>query len=241
MFKRLLSRRSVTSSSKSVSARPVAIESLEGRSLMSATLYVADSSGELFKLNPANGAKSLIARMPVVMYDIAFDKSGHLFGVDASSNLYRINPTTAAVSRVGAVGGFVNALTFAPDGKLYAAGYNHLYTINTATGHGTLYGNFASNISSAGDLAFDNSGHLFFTTNTDKLVKINLSSHSYTTVGSIGFHEVYGLAFFNGKLYGLSNYTEQAFVINTTTGHGTLTSNFGANVYGANGAAVKLT
>jgi outer membrane protein assembly factor BamB len=238
MLNRLFRRNGKATSTPS--SHPATIESLEGRSLMSATLYVADETGELFKLNPANGAKTLIARMPVVMYDIAFDKTGHLFGVDSRSNLYRINAATAAVTRVGAVGGFVNALTFAPDGKLYAAGNNHLYTINTATGHGTLFGNFASGVNSSGDLAFDNSGHLYFTTTADKLIRINLSSHSYTTVGSIGFRQVYGLAFLNGKLYGLSNVTEQAFVINTTTGHGTLTSNFGAGVIGANGASVKL-
>jgi hypothetical protein len=222
------------------SSRPAAIESLEGRSLMSATLFCSDSTGELFKLNPSTGGKSLVGQMPVVMYDIAFNKSGQLFGVDSSSTLYKINSSTAQVTRVGSVGGFVNGLTFAPDGKLYGSGYNHLYTINTTTGRGTVFGNFAGSINSAGDLAFDGKGNLYLTTTTDKLVRINLSSHSYTTVGSTGFHEVYGLAYMNGKLYGMSNYSEQDFEINTTTGHGTLAHNFGAGVYGLNGAAVKF-
>lgn len=227
--------------SNNASTRPaVSVESLEGRSLMSATLFAADSAGELFKLNPATGSKSLIGRMPVVMYDIASSRSGQLFGVDARSSLFKINASTAQVTRIGSVGGFVNGLTFAPDGKLYGSGYNHLYTINTSTGHGTLFGNFASGVNSAGDLAFDDKGNLYFTTTLDKLIRINLRSHSYTTVGSIGFHEVYGLAFMNGKLYGMSNFSEQVFQINTSTGHGTLAHNFGAGVEGLNGATVRL-
>jgi outer membrane protein assembly factor BamB len=225
--------------SKQTSSRP-AIESLEGRSLMSATLFCADQSGELFKLNPTTGSKSLIGRMPVVMYDIAFNKSGQLYGVDPSSALYRINSSTAQVTRIGSVGGFVNGLTFAPDGKLYGSGYNHLYTINTSTGHGTLFGNFSRDINSSGDLAFDDRGNLYFSTTADKLIRINLSSRSYTTVGSIGFHEVYGLAFMNGKLYGASNYTSQVFEINTTTGHGSQAHYFGRDVAGICGAAVKI-
>jgi outer membrane protein assembly factor BamB len=227
-------------STRTSSLPAVSVESLEGRSLMSATLYVADSTGELFKLNPATGGKSIVGRMPVVMYDIAFNKSGQLFGVDSRSNLYKINSSTAQTTRIGAVGGFVNALTFAADGKLWAAGNNHLYTLNTSTGHGTLFGNFAGNVSSSGDLAFDNSGNLYFTTTANKLVRINLSSRTYTTVGSIGFNQVYGLAFMNGKLYGMSNSSEQAFQINTTTGHAMTAHYFGANVFGANGAAVRL-
>src|SRR4051794_832332 len=180
--------------SKHTSTRP-AIESLEGRSLMSATLFCTDAQGELFKMNPTTGAKSLVGRMPTVMYDIAFNKSGQLYGVDDRSSLYKINASTAAISWVGSVGGFVNGLTFAPDGKLYGSGYNHLYRINTSTGHGTVFGNFASNINSSADLAFDDRGNLYFTTTADKLIRINLSSRSYTTVGSTGFHEVYGLAF----------------------------------------------
>lgn len=223
------------------SAVPVAVEYLESRTLMSATapLYTADNQGRLFTLDLPTGQTHLIGRTPVILYDIAFNKSGQLYGVDSNSVLYKINSTNAAVTRIGSVGSFVNGLTFAPNGALYASGHNGIYTVNTATGHGTLVGTLGSN-TSAGDLAFDSAGHLYLSTNADKLVRIDLSAHKYAVVGNIGFHQVYGLGFSNGVLYGLSNLTEQAFKINTTTGHGTLLSNFGKNVDGATGASFKL-
>lgn len=220
-------------------ARPT-VEPLETRSHLSATLYTADAAGTLFKLNPDTGAKAVVGRMPVVMYDIAFDKAGGLWGVSGQSALYRVNPATAAVTRVGSVGSVVNALTFGPDGRLYAAGGNRLFTLNTATGRGAAFGTLAPAVRSAGDLAFDPRGNLFLTTTADKLVRINLAARTWTTVGAIGFRQVYGLAYMNGRLYGMSNATEQAFTINTTTGRGTLTANFGAQTFGANGAAVRV-
>ncbi len=227
----------------STSATPAApmVESLESRTLMSTTplMYTADSQGRLFELNLTTGQTIILGKMPVVMYDIAFNKSGQLYGVDRTSVLYKINTSTAAVSRVGSVGAFVNGLTFSSTGVLYASGSNGVYTINTASGRDTLLGTLGGN-TSAGDLAFDYSGNLYLSTNANQLVKIDLTHRKYYVIGNIGFNQVFGLGFANGVLYGLSNSSEQAFKINLTTGHGTLISYFGKNVVGANGASFKM-
>ena len=205
------------------------------------TIFTADTQGRLFTLDLGGGQTHLIGKMSVVMFDIAFDKSGNLYGVDGSgsANLYRINTSNAKVTKVGAVGFFVNALTFGSNGTLYGAGNNTFLKINTATGRGTAIGSLGSN-TSAGDLAFDNKGNLYLSTTADKLVKVNPSSGTSTVIGSIGFQQVFGLGFSGGVMYGVSNKTEQSFKINLSTGRGTLLSFFGKNVVGANGASFKV-
>ena len=175
----------------------------------------------------------------VVMFDVAFNKSGQLYGVDSGSNLYKINTSNAHVTRVGSVGFFVNALTFDKNGNLYAAGRSNFVKINTNTGHGTLVGTLGGK-QSAGDLAFDKNGVLYLTTTSDTLVKVDVKTGKATTVGNIGFREVYGLAYYNGVMYGLSNKTEKVFKISLATGHGTAATYFGSSVVGANGAGFRF-
>jgi len=231
------------SQSKSV-AKPVRerqcnVESLEQRTLYASgpTIYSADSRGKLVHLNLGNGQTQTIGQMSVVMYDIAVSKSGQMYGIDRTSNLYKINKSNASVSKIGSVGRFANALTFAPNGTLYAAGYNKFMKLNTGTGKATVIGSMGNGNNSAGDLAFDGSGNLYLTTTSDKLVKVNVSTGAATTIGRMNFHQVYGMGFKNGVMYGLSNYNEKAFKINLSTAQGTLTSFFGNNVIGANGAS----
>jgi hypothetical protein len=214
------------------------VENLEGRQLYSTgpTIWGASARGELYKLNVGTGQTITMGRMPVVMFDIAVNKSGQMYGIDSRSSLYKINKYSASVSFVGSLGRFANALTFGPDGKLYAAGGNNLMTVSTSNGRSTSIGTMGSN-QSAGDLAFDNNGKLYMTTTSNKLVKINLASHTMTTVGSLGFNQAYGLGFYNGSMYGFSNSTEQAYKINLSNGHGTAVSFFGWYVGGCNGTS----
>jgi hypothetical protein len=221
------------------------VESLESRMFFSAspTIYADDSQGHLFSMAVNTGVKHIIGKMATPMFDIAFSKSGVLYGVatinSQASALYKINTTNASITKVGNVGFFVNALTFGSNGTLYAAGYSKFSKINTTTGKGTVVGTLGSN-QSAGDLAFDNKGNLFLTTNADKLIKVNVTNGHATTIGSIGFHQVFGMGFSNGVMYGMSNYNEKIFKINLTTGAGTFLANFGTNVVGVNGASFKF-
>ena len=213
------------------------VENLEGRQLFAAgpTVLAHDATGTLFTLNVGSGQTHTIGRTGVTLYDIAADRRGNVFGVDSRSSLYKINKTTAKATRVGSVGTFVNALTFAPNGDLLAAGRNQLVKINTGTGRGTVLGNLGGNTSS-GDLAFDSSGRLFLSTTRNELVRVNSARGGATRVGAIGFRDVYGLVFAGGKLYGMSNSSERAFTISTSTGRGTQTSFFGAKVRGLYGS-----
>jgi streptogramin lyase len=219
------------------------VESLEARQLLSAapTLWADDAQGRLFTVNPGTGQVHVVGKMPAVMFDIAFDAHGNLYGVDnaPTSNLWKINPNNASASKIGSVGTFVNSLVFSTKGTLYGAG-NALYAINTVNGHGTRVGNSNLNgFSSAGDLAFDSTGALYLSTTNNNLVRVNISTGAATLVGPIGFKEVYGMAFGpNGVLYGMSDATDQIFSISRTTGHGTLLSSFAnKGVVGVNGSS----
>lgn len=230
--------------SNGLSAR-CAFEALENRQMLSAspTIWADDEQGKLFTVNVGTGAVHVIGKMPAVMWDIAFDSHGDLYGVSYSngnSSLWKINPSNASATRIGSVGAIVNSLVFAANGKLYAAG-NNLYQINTSTGHGTVVGNQHLNgYSSSGDLAFDSVGNLYLSTTSNDLVRVSLTTGGATRIGSIGFSEVYGLAFAsNGVLYGMSNATDQIFTINRSTGKGTLISSFaGKGVEGIDGSTV---
>jgi len=163
------------------------------------------------------------------MEDIALDSSGKLFGVDATSTLYSIDLATAVPTAIGTVGAPVNALTFGPDAKLYAAG-SSLYTINTMTGLGTLVGPLSGFVSE-GDLAFDETGALFMTTTTDQLVRVDPATGAATAVAATlgrgtgnaqgNYDDVTGLFFGPDKtLYGVSQTLDQFLSLNRATAFG---------------------
>lgn len=240
MFSFLKSSKRVSNKvSKPEAGKRPMVEGLENRQLCSSgpLIYGASASGQLYRMNVGTGATQTIGQMPVIMYDIAVNKSsGQMFGVNSNGKLYKINKSNASVSYVGSLGRFANALTFGPDGRLYAAGYNKLMTVNTSNGSSTVIGTMGSN-NSAGDLAFDGYSKLYLTTTSNKLVRINLTNHTMTTVGNLGFNQAYGLGFYNGSLYGFSNTTERAYKISTSTGFGTAVSFFGSWVNGCNGTS----
>lgn len=183
-------------------------------------MHVHDSSGNLGTVDVVTGTVSLIGNMGTVMTDIAFDPSGNLYGITFNS-LYSINPGTAAATFIGnhgVPGG--NALVFATDGTLYAAGFagNNLYTINPANGATTNLGSMG--FASGGDLAF-NAGNFYLANNASQLVRIDLTNLAATAlVGSFGVANVFGLATGdNGVLYAVAGTT--IYTVNTATGAAT--------------------
>jgi hypothetical protein len=129
------------------------------------TLYGAnlESSGapHLMKIDAASGAGTDLGLIAGGEHDfggLAFDALGQLFGLDRSTNaLWRIdkaNPASALTVQVGAglgsgiVMGRVGGMTDDPaTGTFYgyAEGSRHLFTVNLATGAGTVLHQFAAN------------------------------------------------------------------------------------------------
>ena len=194
-------------------------------------LYVHDSDGQLGTVNVTDGTTTIIGNMGVVLSDIAFDPDGNLYGI-SMDNLYSINALTGATTLIGphnVSGG--NALVFAPDGTLYAAGAftSELYTLNTADGTSNIIGDMG--VQSAGDLAFFG-GDLYLASDNDDLVRVDLDAEAAgTIVGPFGFSEVLGMAHGgDGVLYGVAG--TQIFSIDVNTGAGTLVSDYYGTLLG---------
>ena len=189
-------------------------------------MYVDDSNNNLLKVDVATGAVSNVGLITVVgqqVTDIAFSPTGDLWAITFSS-IWSVNKATAAAAFVGNHGiSNGNALVFAPDGTLYAAGAstNNLFTINTSTGAGTSLGNMGA--ASGGDLAF-NAGNLYLATTGNQLRLIDIANLAASTnVGAFGVANMFGIATGDdGLLYGVAN--RNLYTVNTSTGAATFKS-----------------
>src|SRR5262249_14117895 len=148
---------------------------------------------------------------------------------DDTSALYQIDMATIVATRIGPIGAMVNALTFSPDGTLFAAG-SSLFTIDTTTGAGTLVGDMSGFVS-RGDLAFDDTGTLYMTTKTNQLVGVDPSTGTATAIapnlgrgGANGnYSDIVGLFFGPDRtLYGIDEFADQLLSINRSTALGGL-------------------
>lgn len=187
-------------------------------------IFAGDSSGYLWHVDPATGAASRVGLMSYVMTDIAMSPTGELYGINFYG-FFRIDPTTGAVTLLGRLGvSHANGLAFGPGGVLYLSTYagsqvGELRTVNLLTGATTLVGPIG--YSSAGDLAFSPNGALYMTDEHSLLIEVDPRTGAGHAVGSVGFSDIYGLAWLGNRLYGL-NPSGQLFWINTATGAGTL-------------------
>ena len=159
-----------------------------------APLHVHDSSGVLGVVDPATGAVDIVGGLGVRLTDIAFDRSGGLYGV-SFSDLYSVDAETASTTRIGShgvPGG--NALVFGADGTLYSAGASstELYVIDPTSGATTSLGDVG--FASGGDLAFLGAD-LLPASGDGELVRIDLADLSRSTVvGPFGVASVFGIA-----------------------------------------------
>ena len=202
-------------------------------------LWIDDSLNKLGKIDVATGAASVVGPLIVngTVTDLAFDPSGNLWAITFDS-IYRVDKNTGAATFVGTHGiSNGNALVFAADGTLYAAGASStgLFRINTLTGAGTFLG--STGFASAGDLAF-NGGHLFLSSTTNQLIEINTATPALSfAVGSMGVGNVFGLATADdGILYATSG--QNVYTVNTSTGLATFKSTWaGSPMFQAFGTA----
>ena len=206
-------------------------------------ILVADSNGQLWRTRAMLGDIAWIGSLPAVMSDIAA-YSGTLYGISLApfggySTLYSINPSSGSGTAIGSgAGAVLNALAFSPSGTLYAAGGDSLYTVDPSTGTATDIGSGA--YTSSGDLEFDSSGTLYLTStsnNGDQLFAVNPATGQGTLIGNIGYSEVYGLAYFNGVMYGFTG-AGAVISIDLTTGAGTPLTSYNLQFNGATAIAM---
>lgn len=214
----------------------LSVAALCGSAHADPVIWVDDNGGRLATIDVGTGAVTIVGSMGVVMWDIAFDPLGNLFGTNGTT-LYRIDKTTAAVTPVGSLGATITSLVFNTSGALYGSG-NSLYTINPGTGAATSVGGAAFGFS--GDLSFAG-GQLYLSHGQGlspyTLSVLDTSTGFRTPVGSLGVTQVYGLASPDrAALYGVAG--TNVYTVNGATGATTLALNFsGRGLSQINGAA----
>ncbi len=186
------------------------------------------------------------------LFGMAFSPSGTLYGIPETpgptpTQLWTVDPhatvtsigNTAVATVVGSLGigtSQATGLAFSPGGTLYstatnANGSGELLTVNSSTGAASVVGNLGV---SQDQLAFAPDGTLFLAytesvtgsgEDVGGLATVDPVTGLATPVGSIGFDDVFGLAFLGDTLIGDATVsgddTGQLIDINTTTGAGT--------------------
>jgi hypothetical protein len=152
-------------------------------------IYLHDES-RLYTVNLQSGLTHQIGSVPFDLADIAFDPRGDLYGV-SDTGLYRFNPLTGAATFISGTLN-ISALTFGPDGTLYAMARfpNTLYTINPTNGQVTELGTVP--VGADGDLAFLR-GKLFMTGVDDHLYEIDVQTMETVDRGFLRAGDLWGL------------------------------------------------
>lgn len=176
------------------------------------------SADTLYKLDPTTKAVSVVGPFKGCsgdVLDIALDADSHLFATTADA-LWTVDKSNASCTKI-ASGTYPNSLSFVPKGTVDAnsealVGYDRgtYVRIDTKTGQKTNIGSIGDGLESSGDIVSVKDGATFLTVTggascsaTDCLIEVNPTTGALVkNWGSIGRSEVYGLAFWAGKVYG---------------------------------------
>lgn len=215
----------------------------------------AHSAGTLYKLDPNTKAVTTVGNFTGCnseVIDIALNKSSEMYAT-CFNGLYRIDKTTAACTLIQE-GGYPNSLSFVPAGTLdpnkeALVGYNgETYVrINETNGQVQELGSIGSSLSSSGDIVSVIGGPTYLTVKgpgcSDCLIEVNPSTGGLVkNWGSLGYFNVYGIAFWGGSVYGFNeggNLFEVKFdngVLSTS-----LVPNAGPAYYGAGSTTAAPT
>ncbi|MBX7224681.1 MAG: gliding motility-associated C-terminal domain-containing protein [Chitinophagales bacterium] len=208
--------------------------------IQSTVIWAITSSKELVWFNPITGEEKKLANYSNTITDLAWSDNGILYGTGFNGEIYAINPNTGVQTLVIdlPISGNTSGLCSDQNGNLYIgtrSGNTRVYQYNIASNSTTATYNISPNECS-GDLAFKD-GFLYISTPTFKLVKLDISNGSFTTVNITGVgssNEVFGLTSdADGNFY--ISVGKKIYSLNPNTGATSLlhTSNFsGSEFYG---------
>ncbi|MGC4121163.1 MAG: MopE-related protein [Myxococcales bacterium] len=203
----------------------------------------AHSASTLYQVNPATFATTTVGSFGITdMTDLAVTPDGTLYGVSFSA-LYRIDKTTGTATYVAPLtGSSNNGLTFLTDGTLLASdSAGSVKRINPNNGTVTDLGTFGNGLSSSGDLVAVQ-GVMYGISSTgpggsdatsdNVLLRVDTTTGVATPVGAIGYGNVWGLAYVNGRVIAFSS-GGQLIEVDPQTGKGTLLSTKNVAWWGA--------
>jgi hypothetical protein len=176
--------------------------------------------------------------------DLAVAPDNSIFGI-SRQNLYSVSAADGHVTLIGPVtacGSYAVALTFTPDGSLYAADFMGAFCrIDTTAKPPTVtpVGPLGGNLAIAGDIVAVGDGTMYGTaynlsdpantgTQLDNiLVKIDPATGRATPIGSTGYPKMFGVAFALGQVFGFTHDgSGHVVTIDPKSGVGTLYNSF---------------
>lgn len=174
----------------------------------------AQTSTSLFEVDPETGATELQgdfhnASGPVENFvDIAIGLDGRIWGGNYD-RLYTIDPTSGRVTPVCSLEFEPFALTFGPNGVLYAGGADELVEMDTTncSTRPLVSGVYTT----SGDIVGLPDGWLYWTVrgpnngDNDELVRVDPETGAYEWIGVIGADRLYGVGYSDGQLFGFSS------------------------------------
>ncbi len=205
-------------------------------------LYHVDLKNKaLVEVGPFNAPK--VNGKDESMTDLAVASDGTIYTI-SHTDLYTADPMDGHVTLVASVqacGMYAVALTFTPDGTLYAGDYGGAFCkIDPKSGKVTqIAASLGQGMALAGDIVAVADGTIFGTaqlvadgsngpTALDNfLVKINPATGQATQIGKTGFPKMFGVAFDNGQVYGFTHDgSGDVCTIDPKTGAGTKYATF---------------
>ncbi len=171
----------------------------------------ANTTDTLYEVDPATGERFEIgvfhrdAQVVENMVDIAIDLDGRMVG-GTFDTLYRIDPDTAALTWLCDADFSMYALAFTSRGELFAGGEGTILRVDPDTCATTPLVPDVAYVTS-GDLVGLPDGYLYWTVrgdDGDELVRVDPSTGATRWLGPTGYHQLYGLGYDEGLLYGFS-------------------------------------
>lgn len=170
----------------------------------------------LYRVDPVSRATTAVGNFDGCTYinDIAIDKRGVIYGTTGTS-LWTLSGVDAHCTLV-AKGTFPNSLSFvpanvlAPDETLVGFEGADYVRIDTTSGVKSKVGAMAGGYTSSGDVVSVINGPTYVTVKGngcgDCLVEVDPKTGSITkNWGDVGHVDVFGIAFWAGKVYGFAN------------------------------------
>lgn len=223
----------------------------------------AHSGSKLYRIDTATLAPVEVGTMAGLgtqsLTDLAIDKSDEMLGITLDK-LYSLDETTGAATLIrdlsASASGFTS-LSFvpsdlndvnSPDILVSANSVGEVFSIDVTTGNATMLGSYgmvaAGRVGSSGDLIGVRGLGIYATVNIgtdptaqDYLARIDPMTWAATPLGTgTGFNDIFGLGFWEGKIYGFVSTTTTSgkiITIDPNTGAGTEVQNGAIRWYGA--------
>ena len=198
--------------------------------LVSALHTNATVANDLYTFDLVDGTSQRLGSTTVTVDALAFDTNNVLYALGQDDvNLYTVDQTNGTMTAVGALGVAMSSpfagMTFGPDGTLYAAINDQLYTINTTNGVATEVSTNVVDIgySSVSGLAFQSpqapsrlEGVSFF---KNQLFSVDPTSGAGMLIGSLGGTiSPYGIATYSNNMYTFDPNNDRILIVNPNTG-----------------------